>query len=153
MDSPDGTTRQPTAGAMRTLHFGLRVAELERSLSFYRAVGYEVVGEVPETGIGHLTMLKLPGDEFVTIELVHRPGNGDGDPGTGLSHFVIAVGSMHRTVTELATRGIDVGAPTSPDGSDHFLTTWTTDPDGNRIELVQWPPGHPDGMTADDWSD
>lgn len=34
---------------MRTLHFGLRVADLERSLAFYSAVGYEVVGSVPET--------------------------------------------------------------------------------------------------------
>ena len=25
-----------------------------------------------------------------------------------------------------------------------------TDPDGYRIELVQWPPGHPEGMTAGD---
>ena len=31
---------------MRTLHFGLRVADLERSLAFYRAIGYEVVGSV-----------------------------------------------------------------------------------------------------------
>jgi lactoylglutathione lyase len=34
---------------MRTLHFGLRVADLGRSLAFYTAVGYEVVGSVPET--------------------------------------------------------------------------------------------------------
>ena len=58
---------------MRTLHFGLRVADRDRSLAFYSALGYEVVGEVPETGIGHLTMLKLPDDELVTIELVHDP--------------------------------------------------------------------------------
>jgi lactoylglutathione lyase len=25
------------------------------------------------------------------------------------------------------------------------------DPDGNRIELVQWPAGHPDGVTAADF--
>ena len=25
-----------------------------------------------------------------------------------------------------------------------------TDPDGNRIELIQWPPGHADGITAAD---
>ncbi|WP_280791089.1 VOC family protein [Blastococcus sp. CT_GayMR16] len=137
----------------RTLHFGLRVADLERSLAFYTAVGYEVVGDVPETGIGHLTMLKLPDDEFVTIELVHRPGRGDADPGAGLSHFVITVDSMDTTVAALATRGIDAEAPTSPDGSDQFLTTWITDPDGNRIELVQWPADHPDGMTAGDFAD
>jgi lactoylglutathione lyase len=29
---------------MRTLHIGLRVADLERSLAFYTTVGYEVVG-------------------------------------------------------------------------------------------------------------
>jgi lactoylglutathione lyase len=26
------------------------------------------------------------------------------------------------------------------------------DPDGNKIELVQWPVGHPDGMTAADFA-
>ena len=136
---------------MRTLHFGLRVADLDRSLAFYTAVGYEIVGDVPETGLGHLTMLKLPGDEFVTIELVHNPSETDVNGGTRLSHFVIHVDSMDVTLRELAGRGIDAEAPTSPDGSADFRTTWIVDPDGNRIELVQWPAGHADGMTAADW--
>lgn len=135
---------------MRTLHIGLRVADRERSLTFYRGVGYEVVGEVPETGIGHLTMLKLPDDEFVTVELVHQPGS-DTPAGSGLSHLVVAVESMAATVGRLAAAGIDVEAPTSPDGSDDFLTAFLTDPDGNRIELVQWPAGHAAGMSAADW--
>jgi len=29
---------------------------------------------------------------------------------------------------------------------------WLTDPDGYRIELVQWPPGHADGITAADFA-
>jgi lactoylglutathione lyase len=136
---------------MRTLHFGLRVADLDRSLAFYTAVGYEIVGHVPETGLGHLTMLRLPGDEFVTIELVHNPGEIAVDGGC-LSHFVIHVDSMDVTLTELAAGGIDVEAPTSPDGSAGFRTTWIVDPDGNRIELVQWPAGHADGITAADWA-
>jgi lactoylglutathione lyase len=37
-------------------------------------------------------------------------------------------------------------------GSDDLRTAWITDPDGNRIQLVQWPAGHPDGLTAADWS-
>ena len=123
---------------MRTLHFGLRVADLERSLAFY-------------TAVGHLTMLKLPGDDFVTVELVHDPSNGEVDPGSGFSYFVIKVESMDATLTEFAAQGIDADAPTSPDGSDDFLTTWISDPDGYRIELVQWPAGHADGITAADW--
>ncbi len=134
---------------MRTLHIGLRVADLERSLAFYTRLGYEVLGSVPETAFGSLTMLKLPRDEFVTIELVHDPGRGEVGAG-GLQHLVIQVESMRATIAELAERGIEVEPPSSPDGSADFWTAWLTDPDGNRIELVQWPAGHPDGMTAAD---
>jgi len=49
-------------------------------------------------------MLKLPDDEFVTIELVHRPMTSEVPLDTGLSHLVITVDSMDTTVTELATR-------------------------------------------------
>ena len=136
---------------MRTLHFGLRVADLGRSLAFYTAIGYEVVGGVPETPLGQLTMLKLPGDEFVTIELVYDPAQGEVNFGTGLSHFVIKVESLDAAISELAARGIGAGAPVPPDGSDEVRTTWVIDPDGNRIELVQWPAGHADGLTAADW--
>ena len=138
---------------MRTLHFGLRVADLDRSLAFYTAVGYEIVGSVPETPLGRLTMLKLPADEFVTIELVHDPAQGQVNLGTGLSHFVIKVESMDSTISELGAQGIVADVPSSPDGSDDFRTTVVTDPDGNRIELVQWPAGHPDGLTAADWAE
>jgi lactoylglutathione lyase len=137
---------------MRTLHVGLRVADPDRAVAFYTAVGYEVVGRVPETPAGQLTMLKLPGDDVVSIELVFDPGETDRDRGSGLSHLVIQVESMDATITDLRTKGIEVADPESPDGSTDFLTTWITDPDGNRIELVQWPTGHPDGLTVADWS-
>jgi lactoylglutathione lyase len=137
---------------MKTLHVGLRVADLQRSLAFYTGLGYEVLGQVPETEFGSLTMLKLPGDEFVTVELVHDPGSGAVGPG-GLNHVVIQVESMQATVARLAVRGIEVETPGSPDGSENFWTAWITDPDGYRIELVQWPAGHPDGMTAADFGD
>jgi lactoylglutathione lyase len=134
---------------MRTLHVGLRVADLKRSLAFWTGLGYEVLGTVPETELGRLTMLKLPSDEFVTLELVYDPGRGAVDPG-GFSHLVVHVESMDEIVSALAARGTDVGSPSSPDGSADFRTAWVTDPDGYRIELVQWPAGHPAGMTADD---
>ena len=98
-------------------------------------------------------MLKLPGDEFVTIELVHDPTQGAADVGAGLSHFVIKVESLDTTISELAARGIDVDEPAAPDGSDDVRTTWIIDPDGNRIELVQWPADHADGMTAADFAE
>src|SRR3954454_5199179 len=134
---------------MRTLHVGFRVADLERSLAFYRALGYQVVGSVPETPFGRLTMLKLPDDPFVTLELVHDPRKGPVELGTGINHVVVKVESMVGTLASLTAQGVDTEEPHESDG---MFTSWLTDPDGYRIELVQWPPGHPDGMTRQDWS-
>ena len=65
---------------MKMLHVGLRAEDVDRWLGFYTTLGYKVVGAVPETGFESLTMLKLPGDEFVSVELVHNPTAGTVDP-------------------------------------------------------------------------
>ena len=130
---------------MRTLHIGLRVGDRAASVAFYRDLGYEVIGTVAETPIGHLTMLKLPSDEFVTLELVSAP-----DTAPGLSHLVVATKSLDDTIRALDVRGIHA-ENTSPADPASIRTSRLTDPDGNRIELVQWPAGHPAGMTAADF--
>jgi hypothetical protein len=43
-----------------------------------------------------------------------------------------------------------VTAEPAMDPGPEIRTSWLTDPDGYRIELVQWP-GHPAGMTAADF--
>lgn len=136
---------------MRTLHVGLRVSDLERSLAFYTTLGYEVLGEAPETELGSLTMLKLPGDEFVTLELIHDPAQGHLVP-VGFNHLVVQVEAVHAVVSHLAAQGYRAAAPTSPDRSHDFWTARVTDPDGYRLELVQWPRGHPGGMTRSDFA-
>jgi lactoylglutathione lyase len=135
---------------MRTLHLGLRVSEIGKSLRFYEAIGYGVVGNVPETSHGSLTMLKLPGDEFVTIELVSDPER-EVRRGDNLNHIVIQVESLDATRAELGARGVEVGEPQLPGGEEGPRTAWITDPDGNRIELVQWPDSHAAGMSVDDF--
>jgi lactoylglutathione lyase len=137
---------------MRTLHVGLRVSDLEPSLAFYTAIGYTVVGTVEGTTFGTLTMLRLPGDDFVTIELVHDPARGKVDLGTGINHLVIQVESLDATVADLAANGIVAEPPGLPGGTEGPRTSWITDPDGYRIELVQWPAGHADGITDADFA-
>lgn len=134
---------------MRTLHLGLQVCDVERSLAFYTCLGYEVLGEVPGTEFGTLTMLKLPGDDFVSLELIHDPAQGHLVP-VGFHHLVVQVEAIHAVVSHLVARGYRAAAPTSADGSPDFWTAWVTDPDGYHLELVQWPSGHPDGMTRSD---
>ncbi len=137
---------------MRTLHIGLRVSDLERSRAFYTAVGYTVVGTVEGTAFGSLTMLRLPGDDFVTIELVHDLARGKVDLGTGINHLVIKVESLDATIADLAAKGIAAEPLALPGGADGPRTSWITDPDGYRIELVQWPVGHAAGITEADFA-
>jgi lactoylglutathione lyase len=134
---------------MRMLHLGLRVTDLDRSLAFYTAVGYVKLGTVPETDFGSLTMLKLPDDPFVSLELVHDPARPVKDTGA-VNHLVIQTDDIDATVADLATKGVTTEPPAEL--GPGFKTAWLTDPDGYRIELVQWPPGHPAGMTEADFA-
>jgi len=133
---------------MRMLHLGLRVSDLERSLAFYSAVGYTVVGRVPETGFGSLTLIQLPDDPFVSLELVHDPARPVTDT-SAVNHLVIQTDDLAATIADLAAQDIRVEPPADHGGG--MRTAWLTDPDGYRIELVQWRPGHPAGMTAADF--
>ncbi|MFE7462557.1 VOC family protein [Streptomyces sp. NPDC057499] len=68
-----------------------------------------------------------------------------------LAHLRIAVDTLAPTLERLTAAGLEPGpvqysgAPRGP------KTSWLTDPDGYRIELVEWPPGHPHGITASDF--
>ncbi|WP_116949848.1 VOC family protein [Jiangella endophytica] len=133
---------------MRMLHLGLRVTDLDRSLAFYAALGYAEAGRVPETPFGSLTMLQLPGDPFISLELVHDPARPVTDTGA-VNHLVVQTDDLTATVADLAAKGVTAEPPV--DMGEGMFTSWVTDPDGYRIELVQWPPGHPAGMTAADF--
>jgi lactoylglutathione lyase len=136
---------------VRTLHPALRVSDLAASLAFYAALGY---GEVGRVGIGDgttLAMLKCPAEQFVSLELVHQPAGGPVLTGTGFSHLGVQVDDLDATVAGLARAGLAPGPVEHPGGPDGPRTAWISDPDGYRIELVQWPAGHPDGVTAADF--
>jgi lactoylglutathione lyase len=136
---------------MRTLHTSYRVSDMDVSLDFYTALGYEQVGQVDLGAGASLTMLKFPAEEVVTLELVHRPHDGPVDIGTGFSHLPVQVDDLAATLRHLFEAGIHSGAVERPGGPDGPQISWLTDPDGYRIELVQWPPGHSFGMTAADF--
>jgi lactoylglutathione lyase len=137
---------------MRTLHPAYRVTNLAASIAFYTALGYSEVGRV-DVGDGvTLTMLKLPGDEVVALELVHRATDEEVEVGTGFSHLAVQVDDLSATIEALSQAGLRPGPVERPGGPDGPQTAWLTDPDGYRIELVQWPPGHAYGITAADFA-
>ena len=136
---------------MRTLHTSYRVTDLDTSLEFYTVLGYERVGKVDLGQGASLTMLKFPGEDVVTLELAHRPADGPVDVGTGFSHLPIQVDDLDATIDVLTKAGIVPGPLQRPGGSNGPRVSWLVDPDGYRIELVEWPAGHGYGITAADF--
>ncbi|MGW8727050.1 VOC family protein [Streptomyces sp. NPDC055808] len=137
---------------MKTLFVSYRVTDLDRSLGFYTALGYEELGTVEPGDGARLVVLKFPEEPAASLELVHRPGEAPVDVGSGFDHLAIQVETLATTLETLTEAGLAPGPLQYPGGPHGPRTSWLTDPDGYRIELVEWPPGHPDGITATDFA-
>lgn len=137
---------------MRTLFAAYRVSDLERSLAFYTALGYRELGRVGLDDGSRLAVLSFPDEPVATLELVHRPDAGSVEVG-GFDHLAIQSDDLAKTLATLTGRGLVPGPPELPGGPDGPRTAWLEDPDGYRIELVEWPPGHPYGLSAEDFPD
>ena len=133
---------------MKTLFPAFRVSELDRSLAFYAAVGYRELSRVEVEG-GCLVLLLFPEEDAVSLELVHRPADGPVSV-EGFDHLGVQVENLDLIREQLTRRGLQLGPTETPGGPDGPRTAWLVDPDGYRLELVQWPPGHADGITAVD---
>lgn len=137
---------------MKTLLTAYRVRDLARSLAWYGNVGFREIGRASSEDGAVRAMLNLPGDgDVVTLELVDDSGRQPVALGTGFSHIAVQVDDLAATLADLAARGVAVAEPERPAGEGGPQTSSPLDPDGYRLELVEWPPGHPDDMTRADF--
>jgi lactoylglutathione lyase len=148
----DGFAVVGLGAVKKTVNVAYRVTDLARSLKFYGTLGYTEVGTVSFDDGSRLVMLKFPDEPVGTLELVHRPADGLAEAGTGFDHLVVQVDTLAATLKTLTEASLEPGPQLMPGGADGPKTSWVTDPDGYRIELVEWPPGHPDGVTEADFS-
>ncbi|MGB3329158.1 MAG: VOC family protein [Thermomicrobiales bacterium] len=138
---------------MRNLHPAYRVRDIVRSLAFYETVGFRQLGRVDLEDGTTLLMLNLPGDgDDVTLELVSEPSRAPLEIGDGFSHLAVQVDSLVATLADLTRHGVAVDGPHAPGGESGPRTAFLHDPDGYRIELVQWPDGHPTHLTRADFT-
>jgi lactoylglutathione lyase len=137
---------------MKMVLTAYRVGDVGRSVDFYAKVGFREVGRVAFEDGTTRVMLNLPGDgDFVTLELVHEPAVGPLELGNGFSHVAVQVDVLAAKIDDLARAGIAGDGIERPGGQDGPAVANLRDPDGYRIELVQWPPGHADGLTSSDF--
>jgi lactoylglutathione lyase len=137
---------------MKTLLTAYRVGDVDRSVRFYASLGFREIGRVRFEGGTTRVMLNLPGDgDFATLELVHEPSAGPVELGSGFSHVAVQVDDLATMLADLARAGITSNGMERPGGDEGPAVANLRDPDGYAIELVQWPPGHADGMTRADF--
>lgn len=129
----------------RPLYTGLRVRNLERSLRFYRCLGFRAILRM-RTLIGRAVQLEHPRDHF-TIELNQfRPGTKVYEPyrkGSEMDHFGFWVDDVDDWARRLVRVGgrvrvppYDTGILIPPRPVFRGRASYVADPDGIWVELM-----------------
>lgn len=123
-------------------HLALKVNDLQRSLDFYSKLGFpEFLRLTEKNGAPWIAYLKI--SDQLYLELF--PGGGSKVPGpehTGVHHLCLTTEDIEATAAHLASVDIPLDAPLDPAkrGADRNRGMWITDPDGNRIEIMEMAP-------------
>jgi lactoylglutathione lyase len=121
---------------VKLVHTNVRVRDIDASMRFYEALGFEPRGRLQFDG-AYNVYLGLPGDGD-TLELTVNEGRGEPyDLGSGYGHVAIAVEDLDGLLERLATEGIEPEKPPyHPGGRTEYRICFVADPDGYRIELI-----------------
>ena len=121
---------------MRFVHTNVRVRDIDASMRFYEALGFERRGRLQFDG-AYNVYLGLPGDGD-TLELTVNEGREEPyDLGDGYGHVALEVEDLDGLLARLAEQGIEPEKPPyAPGGRDEFRICFVADPDGYRIELI-----------------
>jgi lactoylglutathione lyase len=124
----------------KVVHTCVRVRDIDASIRFYEALGFERRGKL-QFQTAYNIYMGLPGDGD-TLELTVNMGREEPyDLGDGYNHMAITVDDIHATVAELAEQGIEPEKPPyHPGGREEVGTIcFVQDPDGYRIEIIDGP--------------
>ena len=120
-------------------HIGIRVADVDRALNFYKVLGFELHNKATNDDVA---IIRNKSD--VEINLIYNANNDNdgknilmdvGDKYPGYTHLALRVGSIKGTIEVLKENGIRITqGPVSFDRSGH-VSIFVRDPDRNVIEL------------------
>jgi len=118
------------------IHTCYRIGEIDRSVRFYEALGFEEVGRLPIRDEAVNVFMGLPGDG-PRLELTYNHGVDGYEMGTGYNHIAIAVEGLDATLTTLAAAGIEPEKPPYSVTEGGSRICFVRDPDGYRVELIE----------------
>jgi len=135
-------------------HVAFRITNLEQALDFYCGkLGFREAFRLDREGEPSpwIVYIQIVPGQFIELfpgapTIVRQPANAG-----GYNHFSLGVDDMDATLAQLRERGLEVpGAATQ--GLDGNWQYWITDPDGNRIELMQIMPDSPHAAADARWA-
>jgi len=125
---------------MKLVHTCYRIGNIERSVEFYEALGFEELGRRPIREEAINVYLNIPGDgDRYKLELTYNQGVESYDIGNGYNHVALSVNDLDELLASLKDAGIDPERPPYDVRPDGPRICFVRDPDGYRIELIEEP--------------
>ena len=124
---------------MSLVHTCYRILDIDRSVKFYEALGFEEMRRAPIRDEAVNVFMGLPDDgSEPRLELTHNFGVTEPyEIGTGYGHIAITTDDLDRTLERLAGQGIEPERPpyTVREGGNRLC--FVRDPDGYRVEIIE----------------
>jgi lactoylglutathione lyase len=123
---------------MALIHTCYRITDIDRSVAFYNALGFEEIGRVPIGEEAVNVFMNQPGDgDMPRLELTFNYGVDRYELGTAYGHIAITAEDLDAALARLAAQGIEPEKPpyTVREGGPRL--TFVKDPDGYRVEILE----------------
>ncbi len=117
-------------------HTCYRIGDIDRSVAFYEALGFEENGRMPIRDEAINVFMGLP-DDGPRLELTYNHGVESYEMGTGYNHIAITADDLDATLAKLAEQGIEPEKPPYTVRAGGSRLCFVRDPDGYRIELIE----------------
>lgn len=118
------------------IHTCYRIGDIDRSVAFYEALGFEEIGRMPIRDEAINVFMGLPGDG-PRLELTYNFGVDSYELGTGYNHIAISASDLDDTLARLAAQGITPEKPPYTVSEGGSRLCFVRDPDGYRVELIE----------------
>jgi len=120
---------------MELIHTCYRITDIDRSVAFYTALGFEERRRMPirEEAINVFMGLPSDGDR---LELTYNFGVDSYELGTGYGHIALTVDDLDATLARLSEQTIEPERPPYQVREGGNFICFVRDPDGYRVELI-----------------
>jgi len=124
---------------MSVIHTCYRILDIDRSVAFYRALGFEERRRMPIRDEAINVFMSMPDDgPEPRLELTYNIGRSEPyEIGTGYGHIAITTDDLDAMLARLSEQGIEPERPPYRVREGGNRLCFVRDPDGYRIEIIE----------------